>query len=272
MECCMKATFEYLDVDSIDEELKCAICIQSFLSPVCDSQCGHTFCQQCIKKWLKSSSTCPTCRQGVNLTNYTPVTTRAILNQLSRLRVKCTLCQQMNIEDRNKHFEKCPKQIIKCASADIQCQWKGEREELDLHLETCSFQQIRPIIDQLIKEIRTIQDTQCEQQRFIRVFINNGYTLSHLCTMQPCQLNRPHMENQVYSMPCSVCNNQAHSKQIALHCCASLTCICKSCLDKNTQQLPRLSLKRKVSSSQESDNDDNNSRTRFSSYWLSPLI
>ena len=266
-----KSNFEYIDADSNDEELKCAICIRPFLSPVCDSQCGHTFCQQCIQKWLKNSSICPTCRrQRVNITNYTSVTIRAALNQVSRLPVKCTLCQQMNIDDRNKHFEKCPKQIIKCSSSDIQCPWEGKREELDLHLEKCSFQQIRPIIDQLIKEIKTIKETQCEQQRFIQAFINNGYTLSHLCTMQSCHLNRPHMENQAYSMPCSLCNNQTHSKQIALHCCVSLTCICKSCLNKNTQQLPA---KRKVSSSEESDNG-NDYRMRYSpsSYWISPLI
>jgi hypothetical protein len=28
-------------------------------------QCGHTFHEECIKKWLKTSNTCPSCRDAV---------------------------------------------------------------------------------------------------------------------------------------------------------------------------------------------------------------
>jgi hypothetical protein len=141
--------FEYIGGDSIDEDLKCTICFRPFYFPVCNPQCRHTCCEKCVKKWHKNSSACPTCRQRVHLKDYTPVTTRAVLNQLSRLHVKCNLCEQSNIDDRYKHMKIYPKQIIKCTCADIYCLWKGKREDLHIHSEKDSFQKIRPIINQL---------------------------------------------------------------------------------------------------------------------------
>jgi hypothetical protein len=249
-------TFEYLDGDSIDEELLCSICAKPLHLPVCDPQCGHTFCQECIEKWLENSSHCPTCRQRVNIKNYTPVTTRTVLNQLSRLRIKCNLCQEMNIENRGKHIEICPKQIIQCISADIKCQWSGKREEFDLHLVTCPFQQIRPIIDLLMNEINTIRETQCKQQRFIEAIINDGYILSHICTASPCLLNRPYIPGKSNTMSCFLCNKQTLPETIAVHSCITITCICKCCFTKHTQQLPPLAIKRKASSSEEDDGND----------------
>jgi hypothetical protein len=157
----------------------------------------------------------------------------------------------------------CPKEIIQCTSADITCQWIGKREEFDLHLKTCPLQQIRPTIDQLIEQIKTIRETQCEQQRFIQSFINNGFTLSHICPIIPCYFNRPHMKNQPPLMPCTLCNKQTHFTETALHSCVTLTSICKSCLNEYNQQTPRLTLKRKLSLSEQS-NDGNNEQVSSS--------
>jgi hypothetical protein len=76
-----QANFEYLDDQLIDEELKCAICYRPLYSPVCNSQCGHTFCRECVQIWQQNSSICPTCRQNVNIKSYRPVTTRVVLNK-----------------------------------------------------------------------------------------------------------------------------------------------------------------------------------------------
>jgi len=129
-----------------------------------------------------------------------------------------------------------PKQIIKCTCADIYCQWKRKREDLHIHLETCWFQKIRPIIDQLIEEIQKIKQTQSEQQRFIEAFMNNGYNLSDLCTINPCYFARSPIENKPYLMTCSLCNQQLHFVQISLHSCLTNSCICKSCFHQHTQQ------------------------------------
>jgi hypothetical protein len=252
--------FEYMNVDLIDEELRCVICTRPFYLLVYFSQCGHTFCQPCIQKWLENFSSCPTCRHDVTINDYTPVKTRVVLNQLSRIRMKCNLCEQTNIDDRNTHEEICLKKIIKCTSSNLKCQWTGKREDLDLHLKTCPFTQIRPIMDQLINQMKIIRETQVEQQRFLKAFTNNGYTLSSICTVTfPCYLSHPRLPNTTNLIPCSLCNNKILPMHIAVHSCRTITCICKFCFEKHTQQITSLTLKSKSSSSEQS-NDDNSYR------------
>jgi hypothetical protein len=248
--------FEYMNIDSIDEELRCAICTRPFHLPVYSSQCGHTFCQSCIEKWLKNSSSCPTCRHEVTITDYTPVKTRIVLNQLSRLRMKCNSCEQINIDDRNKHEEICLKKIIKCTSSDLNCQWTGKREELNLHLTTCPFMQVRPIVNQLINQLETIRETQVEQQRFLKAYINHGYPLSCVCTVSfPCYLTHPRIPNMSSLMTCSLCNNQVLPIGVAVHSCRTISCICKFCFQKHTQEITPLTVKRNLPSSEETNSN-----------------
>ena len=46
---------------------QCCICSDLFDDDTTISalQCGHTFHEECIKKWLKTSNTCPSCRDAV---------------------------------------------------------------------------------------------------------------------------------------------------------------------------------------------------------------
>lgn len=121
--------------DEIDEELRCHICNDPFQYPVNCIRCGQTYCQNCIDRWYQQQTSCPFCRQNGYL--FVPVITRILLNQLDRLLVQCSQCQQMNIQ-RN-HFIKhlsfdCPKEIVNCTNV---CPWEGCREDLQEHLITC---------------------------------------------------------------------------------------------------------------------------------------
>ena len=61
------ARVRYFDKDSISEHLYCPICAEVFSYPIA-LQCGHVFCQSCIRQWLKPPQrTCPECRQNVDL-------------------------------------------------------------------------------------------------------------------------------------------------------------------------------------------------------------
>ncbi|CAD5207606.1 unnamed protein product [Bursaphelenchus xylophilus] len=52
-----------VDVYSIDDDqLKCPICGFFFRQPV-RLDCGHSFCKNCIDKWLRSCNSCSLCRQ-----------------------------------------------------------------------------------------------------------------------------------------------------------------------------------------------------------------
>ncbi|CAD5205942.1 unnamed protein product [Bursaphelenchus okinawaensis] len=52
-----------VDVFAIDDDqLKCPICGYFFKMPV-RLDCGHSFCKNCIDKWLRSCNSCSICRQ-----------------------------------------------------------------------------------------------------------------------------------------------------------------------------------------------------------------
>eukprot|EP00963_Diacronema_lutheri_P002014 scaffold131_cov335-Pavlova_lutheri.AAC.1 len=57
---------EVVENDSrvVDADFQCQVCANVFRDPFL-TQCGHTFCYQCIWTHLKHSSTCPLCRRKV---------------------------------------------------------------------------------------------------------------------------------------------------------------------------------------------------------------
>jgi hypothetical protein len=132
-------SYTYVNEDQIDVELKCIICHEPFQVPVNCIECGQTFCQECIDKWNQQQSSCPSCRQNGYI--FVPVITRVVFNQLNRLLVQCSLCQQTNIQRGyfSDHISyKCPKQTVSCTN---KCGWKGYRENSAKHLIKCQQKQ-----------------------------------------------------------------------------------------------------------------------------------
>ena len=128
-------TYTYVDEEKIDIELKCTICDEPFQSPVNCLECGNTFCQACIRSWAIRQTSCPSCRKIDS--KFEPVLSRVVLNQLNRLIVRCTLCDQRDIQRSNliDHLAAtCPKQTVTCTD---RCGWQGLREVLAEHLVAC---------------------------------------------------------------------------------------------------------------------------------------
>ncbi|CAF0914547.1 unnamed protein product [Adineta ricciae] len=149
-------SMEYINEDSIDSNLICSICQKPFKEPVCTS-CDHTYCKQCITRWLTSNKTksCPTCMKQPLSTKELVQASRPLRNMIDQLRVRCVLCEQADLQRGNflDHIDKiCPKTTTGCQAADIKCPWKGTREELPAHLPTCIFEPLRPILGYLIAE------------------------------------------------------------------------------------------------------------------------
>jgi hypothetical protein len=158
-----------MNEDEIDDELKCAICHQPFREPVSSIQCHHTFCKVCINACLNRERLCPICRTYSNHERYQPVKSRALLNQLNRLRVRCDACQAKNIQhdDFQGHTQNCPNWVIPCTAADIRCAWRGMRNQLDNHVRICPFQHVRPIVDHLQRQIDDLRN----KQLFLFIFV-----------------------------------------------------------------------------------------------------
>ncbi|CAF1375382.1 unnamed protein product [Didymodactylos carnosus] len=153
--------YVYENEDLINAELKCVICHQPIDNPV-STTCNHTFCKNCITEWYRNHQSCPICRQHISSSDLSPVTLHLVLNQLNRLSVKCTKCNQGNIQrdnyeyhrlqtcqfqceceeiirqrDMSDHEKICRKQFIKCTAAELGCIWTARREELYEHTLTC---------------------------------------------------------------------------------------------------------------------------------------
>lgn len=69
-----------IDID----ELKCSICVRLLFHPV-TTQCGHTFCQECIKESLEYGPKCPSCGKTLNDSNEKKRNFTVVLNDLSRI-------------------------------------------------------------------------------------------------------------------------------------------------------------------------------------------
>ena len=80
----------YVDKDAISENLHCSICQEVFSYPIA-LQCGHVFCDACIRSWLRPpNNTCPECRQHANLKFSHRGTHVRILTCPNCIRFDCT--------------------------------------------------------------------------------------------------------------------------------------------------------------------------------------
>jgi hypothetical protein len=245
--------YEYMCETNIDDELKCSICTQPLQTPVCLS-CSHTFCRECIELWFTENVSCPTCRRSpVPNDNdhlpYSPVNTHIVNNQLDRLLVQCSQCHEVNIPRGHflVHQSRCAKRLVSCSSADIQCSWRGIRDDLATHLSQCSFHQLRPIIDELRDQLEASRETQNELRQqlekqsshidFLLAYVNRGNIMTKECSKAygKCQYAlRTHHRSKV-TYHCTVCESIAQRRQASIHVCSldeQIDCICHTCVEK----------------------------------------
>ena len=149
-----KRNLVYKDDASIDVEFKCPICLEPFDNPV-STPCDHTFCRECIENSIKcnQNQTCPTCRQGSLSKNNLVPANRIISNRIDRYTVKCLTCGEENI--LRGHFEEhvnniCLKANVSCPAANVRCPWTGPRDQLEGHTNLCLYEQMRPVLSELV--------------------------------------------------------------------------------------------------------------------------
>jgi DNA repair exonuclease SbcCD ATPase subunit len=143
--------YSYINEDLINPLLKCPICSKPFVDPVITPNGNGT----------------RTCRLCNDHQNCVPVTEKLLLDLLDDLQVECTKCKERNIRRGDLEHHKnttCTQRLVLCKAADLKCSWTGSHEQLDDHLESCSFHLLRPIFTEILADIRQFKE-QTNQNR-----------------------------------------------------------------------------------------------------------
>jgi WD40 repeat protein len=146
-----KPTFMYVDVDNVDEDLKCIICTDPMTDPV-TALCGHNFCRKCSLTNIARSLPCPLC--NLPIADVHPVTLRSFVNMLDKIPVQCAECFSLMQRGRfEEHTNVCPNVQQRCTANDLGCEWVGPRNQLGEHAEVCPYTIVRPAFEQMRQQL-----------------------------------------------------------------------------------------------------------------------
>ena len=53
------------DMEKVDTEIECAICLETSNNDCVKTKCGHTFHRKCLQKWALQKKECPFCRTNL---------------------------------------------------------------------------------------------------------------------------------------------------------------------------------------------------------------
>ncbi|CAF3455689.1 unnamed protein product [Rotaria socialis] len=186
----LSTNYEYMDKASIDKDLFCDYCNNPLTDPI-STPCNHTFCRGCIEsEFKKSGGTCAKaeCKnKSMTMNDLIPVTERIVLNMLDRLPVKCTVCGTMNIQRGSfeQHAAKfCSKLTVNCPAADLECPWSGSNDQLQQHISICAFEQMRPMVADIIKNKHQLKEQ--IQKMSEQCYKNNSSYIKELQETNQC--------------------------------------------------------------------------------------
>mmetsp|Transcript_53389 Transcript_53389/g.127343 ORF Transcript_53389/g.127343 Transcript_53389/m.127343 type:complete len:189 (+) Transcript_53389:93-659(+) len=142
---------------SIDESLRCPICLDVFDGPVhAHGVCEHTFCRSCTESALRRSPQCPLCRATVQRHQLKPFL--AMQHRVDEVSVRCS-----------RHLCGCP--------------WIGPLAARATHDKECTFTSAEA---QLRGEIRELELWFDQQERHRQV----SEMQSNTSTRSPCKCSR----------------------------------------------------------------------------------
>jgi len=184
-------SFVYVNEATIDEELKCPICIDVFsLNAVSCNNCMNTFCSPCVELQTR----CPICREDPKPLLRIALPLR---NIIAKLKVTCTQCRKCDIPrgdfDHHVHYSCpidcpfgcnaritramlhdhgsiCTQRRIPCKSVELGCEFETIRSQMSDHEAECPYSKISHVLIRLKREILSSQKRirELEQELEIR--------------------------------------------------------------------------------------------------------
>ena len=126
--------YDYEFVKTPFDDLICTVCFLPSKEPHLSACCGHTFCKSCLEGSKKFSNICPVCRREIFAAIFNKQADRAIRS----LQLFCTNkkqgCEwQGEVNDINKHLDNCLFQAVCCPN---DCGESLQRQYVTSHVET----------------------------------------------------------------------------------------------------------------------------------------
>ncbi|EGC37911.1 hypothetical protein DICPUDRAFT_149441 [Dictyostelium purpureum] len=163
-----------VDKSSVHQELFCIIC-SNLIKDARQCSESHIFCDSCIKEWLKTQTTCPSCRNFIFYDNLAK--NRLVNNLIGNLKIHCPdgCCETITIDELESHLKCCEKRYVKCPQGNC---GNIRLSSLDEHLNNCRYNYInnclyrngnqeRQIIQEIKEERKKIKELQmCNQSEF----------------------------------------------------------------------------------------------------------
>eukprot|EP00697_Spironema_sp_BW2_P014627 gnl/Spiro4/5107_TR2554_c0_g2_i1.p1 gnl/Spiro4/5107_TR2554_c0_g2~~gnl/Spiro4/5107_TR2554_c0_g2_i1.p1 ORF type:complete len:309 (+),score=12.89 gnl/Spiro4/5107_TR2554_c0_g2_i1:52-927(+) len=259
--CCPVSQLEY--TEPLAPELTCAICHAALLDPVGCKKCQHFFCRACVRARVTS---CPTCRDTAHWSDWRGPDFlqphRPFCLLLDALKVRCPnhtrhgcpaivprgdldahvrACvvpceagcgERVAPNDRVNHQAICPRFVLPCPAADVQCSFSCPREHMAEHERACELLRQRPLLLRIQALER--QNARFESNWFpVQIDRSNTISLEHnlgrvptiitilFCYDNPtdCPAHRPIINMSAMGY---VNNHTAHSVEAGALYCASM--------------------------------------------------
>ena len=134
----------------------CAICHDVLENATSLKECGHSFCNECIKLCLESTPSCPTCR--VNVEGESSCIPAFVCRELiDSMKVKCTngrdtiqtlqailgsMCSHGSGEESSKKRKRDDASLSDNIEEKVGCDWTGTLKERKQHEEVCEHKVI----------------------------------------------------------------------------------------------------------------------------------
>ncbi|XP_013397282.1 E3 ubiquitin-protein ligase LNX isoform X3 [Lingula anatina] len=129
---------------AVDEDLICHICLQPLVNPM-DTRCGHTFCSECIKHYLKIQKICPLDRLTLTSKDVQPasIMVKRLLDKLLVVCPNVDYCEEvLPRSELEAHLQnKCRGAVTRCLKSRAGCPFQGPRSALQCHMWECAYRE-----------------------------------------------------------------------------------------------------------------------------------
>ncbi|KAG2385755.1 hypothetical protein C9374_002904 [Naegleria lovaniensis] len=186
--------------------LKCSLCSELLQDPVMHTSCQLLFCLKCAPY----DQTCSFCHCPFSVESLCKPP-KFVVESLQQVMVPCVRCHSMMprheldvhmetcpipchlgcgakispLQQHQHEKELCPMAIVSCSDENHWCDWKGKREQLNTHVQTCPFvgnkefvSKIQEKLDMLDKKIQKLEELEDRMNdRTVHAFCKGMKTL-----------------------------------------------------------------------------------------------